>query len=53
MNKHDPMDPRLFRGWENVAWKLLLEIVLNLQIWATQFFVEKKLIFSGIPVQSQ
>lgn len=43
MNRHNPTDPRLFRSQKNVAWKLLLEIVLNLQIWATQLLLSRNL----------
>lgn len=43
------MDPRLFGDWENVAWKLLLEIVLKLQIWATQFLLSRNLFLMASP----
>lgn len=43
MNRHNPMDPRSFTGWENLAWKLLLEIISNLQIWATESLFNRNL----------
>lgn len=49
MNRHDSMDLRLFGDWENVAWKLLLVIVLKLQIWATQFLLSRNLLLMASP----